>query len=73
MVQRVVIGLTQNRKNAISFGARFFTYSLGDFFLKHTAKKRNVLAKFQNLENNLTGNVVGEVSDDSEGLAVKYF
>ena len=73
MVLGVVIGLTQSREYAIGFGTGFFADPLGDFFLKHAAKKREVLSVLQGFEYNLTRNVVREVSNNAKGLTLKGF
>ena len=66
MILGVEIGLTQNREYAIGFGTRLFADSLGDFFLKHSTEKRDVLTVLQGSKNDLTGNIVGKITNDGE-------
>ena len=64
----VIPGLQEDGEDAVGLGAGAFGDTLGDFFLDHADDLRDLLAEVQDLEEDLGGNVVGEVADDGEGV-----
>ena len=63
----VIPGLQQDRQDAVGLRAGPFRDALGHFFLDHADDLRDLLPVVQDLEENLRGNVVGEVADDGKG------
>ena len=63
----VVPGLQQDGQDAVGFGAGTFRNAFGDFFLDHADNLRDLLPVVQDLEEDLRGNVVGEIADDGKG------
>src|SRR6478609_2739478 len=63
--------LSQNRKNSVCFRSFFLADSFGNFFLKHTREFRYLVTVLQCSKDDLSRNIIREVSDDSELLIFK--
>ena len=67
----VVEGCQQHAEYAVGLAARACGDALGHFFLEHTHHLGDAVALFEDAEEYLRRNVVGEIAYDGEGLVAK--
>lgn len=60
----VIPCLKEDGKDAVGLGARFLGDALRNLLLNHADHLRDTVAMLKNLEENLRGNIIREVSDD---------